>query len=139
MLPRSLQIALAGFFLVANITLAPNSPAAEEPHPFDLRPQPWQQRQPVLSALTTKQAWCRVVLYSPAVLFKDGKFRIWYIGTSAGSRGPGMAMGYAESDDGIHWTEHADNPILTDDDIPWGEGWQTPFVLFDQEEKVYKM
>jgi len=49
-----------------------------------------------------------------------------------------MAMGYAESDDGIHWTEQPDNPILTDDDIPWDEGWQTPFVLFDQGEKIYK-
>ncbi len=125
--------------LTIGIVPVQSAPAEDGTHPFDMRPQPWQQRQAVLSALTTKQSWCKVVLYSPAVLFKDGKFRIWYIGTSAGSRGPDMAMGYAESDDGIHWIEHPDNPILTDDDIPWGEGWQTPFVLYDQEEKIYKM
>jgi hypothetical protein len=93
----------------------------------------------VLSALNTQQTWCKVVLYSPSVLCKDGKFKIWYIGTSAGSRGPGKAVGYAESNDGFRWKEYEGNPILTDDDIPWGEGWQTPFVLFDEEENVYRM
>jgi hypothetical protein len=32
-------------------------------HPLDMRPQPWQRRdEPVLSANTTRQSWCKVVL-----------------------------------------------------------------------------
>jgi len=109
-------------------------------HPFDMRPQPWQRRdEPVLSANTTRQPWCRVVLYSPSVMFKDGKFKIWYVGTSTSSRGNDMALGYAESDDGIQWTEHLENPIATAQDIGWGIYMQTPFVLFDEDEKIYKM
>lgn len=109
-------------------------------HPFDQRPQPWQRRdEPVLSAHFTKQSWCKVVLYSPTVLYNDGVFKIWYVGTSAGSRSNDMALGYAESDDGIHWKEHEENPIMTGEDIPWGLYVQTPFVLFDEDEEIYKM
>ncbi len=109
-------------------------------HPFDMRPQPWQRRdQPILSANTTEQDWCKVVLYSPSVMFKDGKFKMWYVGTSTASRSTDMALGYAESDDGIHWTEHPDNPIATPKDLDWGIFIQTPFVLFDDNEQIYKM
>jgi hypothetical protein len=42
-------------------------------HPFDLRPQPWQRRdKPALSANTTKQPWCQVVLYSPWEQLRSG-------------------------------------------------------------------
>lgn len=99
-------------------------------HVFDQRPQPWQRRdEPVLSAHFTKQSWCKVVLYSPTVLYKDGVFKIWYVGTSTGSRSTDMALGHAESTDGIHWVEHEANPIMTGEDIPWGLYVQTPFVL----------
>jgi hypothetical protein len=114
--------------------------AADKPHPFDQRPQPWQRRgEPVLSARTTKQAWCRVVCYSPHVIYHDGRFRMWYLGTSVASRSNDMVMGYAESKDGLKWTEHERNPVLTGRDVPWGRIIQTPFVLFDAEEKIYKM
>lgn len=107
---------------------------------FDQRPQPWQRRDsPVLSAYTTRQTWCKVVLYSPHVLHHAGTFRMWYLGTSTASRSNDMAVGYAESADGISWTEHRGNPILTAADVPWGRIWQTPFVLFDDDEGVFKM
>jgi len=113
---------------------------AEKEQPFDARPQPWQRRaEPILSALTTKEDWCKVVLYSPAVIFHDGKFRMWYLGTSTQTRKANTNMGYAESDDGINWKPHSSNPILTGDDIPWGVFLQTPNVLFDAEESLYKM
>ena len=100
----------------------------------------WQRLdQPVLSAMTTQQDWCRVVVYSPAVVRVDGVYRMWYLGTSTASRAEGIALGYAESTDGIRWTEHPDNPILDAGDLPWGRSWQTPHVLFDAEENRYKM
>lgn len=107
---------------------------------FDSRPQPWRRlERPILSAHNTQQAWCKVVLYSPHVLFHDGKFRMWYLGTSTASRSNDIALGYAESDDGIRWAEHPNNPLLTSKDVSWGEFWQTPFVLFDAEESLFKM
>ena len=107
---------------------------------LDQRPQPWVRRsEPVLSALTTTQPWCKVVCYSPHVLKHDGLYRMWYVGTSSGARARDMALGYAESDDGVVWREHAGNPVLTGEDVQWGKTIQTPFVLFDADERVYKM
>ena len=114
--------------------------AAEVAPPWQQRPQPWQRLdQPVLSAHTTQQAWCKVVVYSPHVIFHEGRFRMWYLGTSTASRSNDIALGYAESADGLKWKEHPRNPILTGKDMPWGRIWQTPFVLFDREERVFKM
>lgn len=126
--------------LIALIAVVPATVLAAEPSPLDQRPQPWQRRDsPILSARTTKQSWCQVVCYSPHVLFHDGLFRMWYLGTSEASRSNNIVMGYAESDDGIHWREHPGNPILTGDDVPWGQIIQTPFVLHDDVTNEFRM
>ena len=104
------------------------------------RPQPWQRRSlPILSARTTKQDWCKVVLYSPHVIFHDGKYRMWYLGTSTATRTNDIVMGYAESANGIDWKEYEQNPILIGANISWGTILQTPFVIFDDDERIYKM
>ena len=109
-------------------------------HPFDQRPQPWKRRaHPILSANTTEQSWCKVLVYSPMVLHVGGKFRMWYVGTSSGSRIYDMGLGYAESEDGVSWQEFSGNPILTGEDIPFGAGFQTPFVLYDEDEERFRM
>jgi len=100
----------------------------------------WKRRgQPVLSAMTTRQNWCRVVLYNPSVLFHEGRYRMWYVGNSSRTRVQDTAIGYAESEDGIDWAAYPGNPILAPDRLPFGSGWQTPRVLFDDEEGVFKM
>jgi predicted GH43/DUF377 family glycosyl hydrolase len=114
--------------------------AADSPAPLDQRPQPWQRRdKPILSARTTSQKWAQVVCYSPHVIHHAGKFRMWYLGTSEASRSNNIVMGYAESDDGIKWREHPDNPIFTGADVPWGTLIQTPFVKFDEPSRQYRM
>jgi predicted GH43/DUF377 family glycosyl hydrolase len=108
--------------------------------PLDQRPQPWQRRdEPILSARTTKQAWCRIVTYSPHVIYHDGLFRMWYLGTSEASRSNDIVMGYAESEDGIQWNEHPGNPILTGKDISWGRLIQTPYVVHDASIGLFRM
>ncbi|MEO2018778.1 MAG: hypothetical protein ABGZ53_30900 [Fuerstiella sp.] len=108
--------------------------------PLDQRPQPWQRRaEPILSARTTAQDWCRIVCYSPHVIHHDGRFRMWYLGTSEASRSNNIVMGYAESDDGFSWQAHPNNPILTSDDVPWGQIIQTPFVMFDAATQQFRM
>ncbi len=113
---------------------------AEEKSPLDQRPQPWQRRdKPILSARTSQQSWCQIVCYSPHVIVHDGRFRMWYLGTSEASRSNDMVMGYAESADGIVWREHPGNPILTGDDVLWGRPIQTPFVMHDADAGCYRM
>ena len=73
----------------------PNRVAADdEKHPFDQRPQLWKRRaEPILSTYTTMESWCKVVVYSPHVIFHDGKFRMWYLGTSVESRTNDIVLG----------------------------------------------
>ncbi|MCH7727647.1 MAG: hypothetical protein IH991_14365, partial [Planctomycetes bacterium] len=130
----------ASILLTALIVVAPDMMHAADPHPFDRRPQPWVRRaDPILSARTTKQDWCKIVCYSPHVIHHGGKFRMWYLGTSTASRSSDIVMGYAESNDGVQWKEHPHNPILTGKDVLWGRIIQTPFVMYDSDQRVYKM
>lgn len=100
----------------------------------------WQRRdQPILSAMTTDQEWCRVTLYSPSVLRMGDRYKMWYLGNNTATRTITCDLGYAESEDGITWTPYSGNPILTRKDLPWGRMWQTPYVLYDAEEKLYRM
>ena len=72
-------------------------PCTADDHVFAKRPQPWQRRdKPILSALTTKQSWSRVTLYSPHVIRVGGKYRMWYIGNASATRRPDLVMGHAE-------------------------------------------
>ena len=120
--------------------LVASTTEADEALQWNQRPQAWKRRsKPVLSARTTKQSWCKIVCYSPHVIHHDGKFRMWYLGTSTASRSNDIVMGYAESTDGISWSEHPKNPILTANDVPWGQIIQTPFVLFDSDDDLFKM
>lgn len=125
-----------GLFCFALVPMANGA----EPSPLTQRPPNWERRtEPILSAYTTRQNWCRVVLYSPHVIFHEDKFRMWYLGTSTGTRTNDIVLGYAESTDGATWKLHDKNPILTGQDIPWGTIVQTPFVMFDHEERIFKM
>ena len=100
----------------------------------------WQRSsQPVLSTMTTEQTWCRVTLYNPTVVKVDGRYEMWYLGNSSATRNNDMDLGYAESEDGLHWTAFPDNPILRTGETPVGQAWQTPHVLFDADEGLYKM
>ena len=103
--------------------------------------QDWRRRsEPILSASTTKQDWCRVLLYMPCVLRADGIYKMWYVGSTDHARNPSyIHLGYATSTDGVRWEPHPDNPIATDDGIPWGWRFQAPYVLYDTEEKIYRM
>ncbi len=103
--------------------------------------QDWRRlSDPILSAATTKQDWCRVILYMPCVLRADGIFKMWYVGSSDHARNPSyIHLGYATSTDGLRWDPWPENPIVTDDAIPWGWRFQTPYVLYDLKTKIYRM
>jgi len=108
--------------------------------PVSLHRAAWERAsQPVLSAMTTAQHWCRVTLYSPTVLRVGRTYRMWYVGNSSATRRADCSVGYAESHDGIRWVEHKENPLLTPADLPWGRSWQTPRVVSDGHAQLYRM
>lgn len=61
--------------------------------------------------------WEKSSLMCPHVLHEQGRFRMWY---SGGEKYEPDAIGYAESDDGIHWRREPTNPVLR----PQG-GWES--------------
>jgi len=106
--------------------------------------QAWQRRdEPVLSTTNTTQDWSRVMLYMPRVIRADGVYKMWYVATSGPPRPANCHLGYATSEDGIHWKEYPGNPIVTDQDLQdaggWGWCFQSPFVLYDLAERKYRM
>lgn len=57
--------------------------------------------------VSPSQDWEDHVVYEPTVLYEDGRFRMWYTGgcVTAG-------IGYASSQDGIHWEKYSGNPLV---------------------------
>jgi len=61
--------------------------------------------------------WDRGFIYSPSVLFKDGEYKMWYVGVPY--NGAPRHIGYATSNDGVSWDKYEGNPVLS----PAG-GWE---------------
>ena len=69
------------------------------------------------------------------VLYHDGKWHMWFSGEARGYRW----IGYATSDDGMHWQRVGDEPVLYSDRPYEGPSVMNPFVLWDEEMQVYRM
>ena len=67
------------------------------------------------------------------VIKVDGVYKMWYTGQARGH----SYIGYAESEDGIHFERQTDEPVLTPEH-PWeNASVMNPCVIF--EEGIYKM
>ena len=77
----------------------------------------------------------RCNIYSPRVIYAQGKYRMWFSGTAVRPTLYQTCTRYAESDDNLEWTLHPDNPILTGDRLSWGRDFYTLRVLFDEDEE----
>ena len=66
----------------------------------------WQKdlANPVL-AIGAPGSWDDAIAGVNAVIFDAGQYKMWYDGNSG--------IGYATSPDGLSWTKHATNPVLT--------------------------
>ena len=72
--------------------------------------------EPVLSP---REPWEKVAVMCPCVLYDSGKqlFRMWY---SGGEQYEPNAIGYAESQDGLHWEKRKKAPVFQADPAsPW--------------------
>ena len=55
------------------------------------------------SVFAAREEWERGSVYEPNLVWVDGKWRMWYVGGS--NAADYLAQGYAESLDGLEWTE----------------------------------
>ena len=89
---------------------------------------------PVLSA-GAPGSWDDIFIANPCVIFDGTNYKMWYEGFGGSAR----VIGYATSSDGISWTKHPQNPVLS---TGAGGSWDelmviSPTVLFNGS--TYKM
>ena len=85
-----------------------------------------------------------------SVIFKDGKYRMWYSGQVCGTlinrehefeldESKAFSwLGYGESDDGIHWQTRPE-PVMKPDQVWEQKSLMCPHVMFDEETGKYRM
>jgi hypothetical protein len=64
--------------------------------------------------ITRTAAWETEAICEPSVMYENGTFKMWYMGTAMPTGGNDAYLGYATSPDGLNWTKAVNNPILTD-------------------------
>ena len=72
--------------------------------------------EPVLNPSTYPAAWDSDSLSNPYVVFDGSTYHMWYTGGVESSSTTDLSIGYAWSADGLQWTKHRGNPVLTSDD-----------------------
>jgi predicted GH43/DUF377 family glycosyl hydrolase len=73
----------------------------------------WKRQSPT-PVLESTEPWEGVAVMCPHVLW-DSAARLWKMWYSGGEQYEPNALGYATSSDGLHWTKHPANPVLTPD------------------------
>jgi hypothetical protein len=77
---------------------------------FNPGTQGWVSGSPIpVLGLGTVGDFDTDVVFDPFVIVEGALFRMWYLGKGNGGR----QLGYATSADGITWTKHTNNPILS--------------------------
>ena len=97
--------------------------------------------EPFCCVLTRQldSSWEADKVSRPTLVKKDNRYHMWYTGHMIWSGPLSAAIGYAVSDDGIHWERPLAHPVLRPDK-PWENHiiW-TPHVIYDEEEDLFKM
>jgi len=89
-------------------------------------------RQPACGLdLAAPGEWDGGGLDSTEVIFRDGQFEMWYVGSDNGGGRSGHQIGYATSPNGCDWERHPLNPVLRSV-LPWEtSGVVSPAVVHD--------
>ena len=82
--------------------------------------------------------WDRGGLIGPSVIQDGDTLKMWYFGFSSLSTLSSYAIGYAWSLDGVSWTKHPGNPVMTGRPGEWDTpGVSVPIVIKDGD--TYRM
>lgn len=81
-------------------------------------------------------SWDELKVWAPTVLHHSSTWEMWYVGYSEGT---GSQIGYATSQDGLHWVKYWDNPVLSPSFFDEWEssGLISPHVIY--EDGLYYM
>ena len=99
----------------------------------------WEYPSVVLPALTGS-TWEGHEVCRPCVVFKDGRYHMWYTGKMYPTEFSAASsyIGYATSEDGLVW-ERRPEPVLTPQEAWEGRGVTYSHVLWDEDEQLFKM
>lgn len=82
--------------------------------------------------------WDRGGVVASSVIQDGDTLKMWYSGLPSLSNPAAFAIGYAWSTDGVNWTKHANNPVMTDRPGEWdAPGVAIPIVIKDGD--TYRM
>ncbi len=92
-------------------------------------------------------SWEGLSVATPTVIKRNAQFEMWYCGVSyfdiADNNIDTIKIGYATSTDGLQWTKHAANPVMSTYGNPYNtnesRGPWTPDVVFRPLENKYYM
>ena len=77
---------------------------------------------------------------SPTVVQRgESDWVMLFVGSGDSTRGGETSLGLAFSSDGLRWEPHEANPVLRGADLPAGSSVQTPHVLWDAEERLFRL
>ncbi len=92
----------------------------------------WSEPQIVLSP--TDSGWEELINRS-SVVRHNGRYYMWYTGQTSGN----SRIGFATSDDGIHWTRESKDPVLVPE-ADWEKvAVMCPDVVWNEEKKLFEM
>jgi hypothetical protein len=119
-------------FLVLAACVVAAAAAGEAPRAESSAEAPLaQQHSGVVLDVGAPEAWDGSRVYNPTVVKRGAHFEMWYAGDPVGKGSwswTESSIGLAYSDDGLNWTKHEGNPVLTDGGAPcvlyrdWGDG-----------------
>ena len=124
---KPIFVALA--IVALTLAISPLAGAQEGPQPVKVEFTAYEGN-PILT-VGEAGAWDSGIVFTGNVLYNDGKFHMLYAGGTEVNATP--AIGYATSEDGLHWTKYEDNPVLEMDPTITKAGifWMSP--VFDGE------
>ncbi|MDH4208811.1 MAG: hypothetical protein OEV76_08050, partial [Anaerolineae bacterium] len=83
--------------------------------------------------------WNGLSVSSPTVISDSGTLVMWYHGRGLSWYGWGSSLGYADSTDGVNWTEYSGNPVLEPGDPgEWDSAYRGQVAVLE-DGGVYKM
>ena len=98
----------------------------------------WEVLPDALAPSTKKDAWDNFTTWTGSTIRHQGKWYMFYTGTSRRENGAIQRIGLATSEDSINWQKHADNPLINinrtfyelyDKNIWYEETWRDPGVF----------